>query len=172
MIKSVIPCFNFPFFARVVLCGVTHILQSEPDFQFIMCCAREEEENVRIFVPLSVLFLRKRSFWSFFTGPGRLQVSALGLELRCALSSYSKVAARHHCSRRALYSQCTVYQPKLWPVKSWLTPNFFGSSCVERQLLCQNWFWAMCRLFQLLKGKGGGTSVDKAVKLIWLVFGY
>lgn len=88
------------------------------------------------------------------------------------LSSYSKVAARHHCSRRALYSQCTVYQPKLWPVKSWLTPNFFRSSCVERQLLCQNWFWAMCRLFQLLKGKGCGTFVDKAVKLIWLVFCY
>lgn len=88
MIKSVIPCFNFPFFARVVLCGVTHISQSEPDFQFIMCCARVEEENVRIFVPLSVLFLRKRSFWSFFTGPGRLQVSALGLELWCALSVF------------------------------------------------------------------------------------
>lgn len=83
------------------------------------------------------------------------------------LSSYSKVVAMYYCSRWALYSQWTVCQPKLWPVKSWLTHCFFSS--VERQLLYRSWFGVMYRCFWFLKGRHSLMSLNKPLKLSWLL---
>lgn len=145
VIKSVIQCFNFPSFAKG--CFVWHysyIWLSELGFQFITCCAREEEENMVIFVPLSILFVRA-SLLLFFYGTWEAAGECCGAGIVvCFVCPHTAKWQRGTTAEQAvLYSQCSVYQPKLWPVKSWLTPNFFRSSYVERQFLCQNWFWVV-----------------------------
>lgn len=67
-------------------------------------------------------------------------------------------------------SQYTICHPRFWPIKSWLTPDFFRTRCIETQLLHLTWFWIIYRLLSFMKERGFVTHLNKPAKLNWLVW--
>lgn len=165
--------FQFPILCQG--CFVWHysyIWLTELGFRFIMCCAREEEENV-VFLSLylSSSWALPFSYFLWDMGGCRWVLWGWNCGVLC-LSSHSKVAARHHCKAGSAVFPVLSLSAQALTCKVLVNSKFLQEQLCGKAASLSKLILHCSDCFAFLKGRGGGTFVSKPVKLFRLDLRY